>query len=75
MAKRKMKTTPEQAKAGYKLYKKRKASGFNDCVGKEMRGTKSTGRGDKKFQKKFVESLIACGANVSAKTKKKWKIK
>lgn len=55
--------------------RKREPSGYNICVGKEMKGTKSTGKGDKEFQKKFVESMIACGANVSDKTKKKWKIK
>ena len=58
-----------------KAKRKRKKSAFNICVGKEMEGTESTGRGDKSFYKKFIESVIACGGKVSDKTKKKWKIK
>ena len=55
--------------------RKREPSAFNVCVGREMKGTKSKGRGDKSFYKKFIESIITCGGNVSDKTKKKWKIK
>ena len=58
-----------------KAKRERKPSAFNICVGREMKGTKSKGRGDKSFYKKFIESIIRCGGNVSEKTKKKWKIK
>ena len=70
-----MKTTPAQARAGMKLYHKRKPSAFNKCIGREMSGTKRGKTITKEFQKKFVKSAVACGANLTPSKKKKWGIK
>ena len=70
-----LRTTPAQAKAGYKLYKKRKVSAYGKCVGKEMKGEKRGKAITKAFQTKFVEACIACGATVRPAKKKKFGIK
>ena len=70
-----LRTTPAQAKAGYKLYKKRKPSAYNKCVGKEMTGEKRGKKITKAFQTKFVEACIACKANVGSRAKKKFGIR
>ena len=70
-----LRTTPEQAKAGYKLYKKREVSAYGKCVGKEMKGEKRGKTITKAFQTKFVEACIACGATVRPAKKKKFGIK
>ena len=49
-------------------------SGFNICVGKEMKGVEGGGRYDKDFQKLFVKATFDCGATISASKKKKWGI-
>lgn len=46
---------------------KKRASGFNVCIGNKLRGTAGPtngGRYDKGFQDKFVDAAIGCGANV-----------
>ncbi len=51
-----------------------KKSGFNICIGKEMKGVSGGGRYDKVFQGKFVQASFDCGATISPAKKKKWGI-
>ena len=53
--------------------RKRLPSAYHKCVGAEMEGAKFENK--EEFYKHFVESQIACGANVSEETKKKYGIK
>lgn len=52
---------------------KRPLSAYHKCLSNELEGTKFESK--EEFYKRFVESQIACGANVSEKTKKKYNIK
>lgn len=45
--------------AGGLRFKKR-ASGYNICIGKQMKGTKGGGRYDKAFQAKFTAAARSC---------------
>ena len=56
-----------------KKKRKRPLSAYHKCLSNELEGTKFESK--EEFYKRFVESQIACGANVSEKTKRMWKIK
>ena len=54
-------------------------SGFNACIGKEMKGNEYTppgpgkgGRHNEAVHKDFVKAAVACGANVSAAAKRRF---